>query len=123
MKPHEIIEEIKKSGLRGRGGAGFSTGRKWESCRNAESEDGIKYVICNADEGDPGAYMDRNLLESNPHSVLEGMMIGAYTMGSHNGYIYVRNEYELAVSTLKNAIRQAKEYGFLGEDGIKMNGK
>ncbi|UCE36159.1 MAG: NADH-quinone oxidoreductase subunit NuoF [Thermoplasmata archaeon] len=116
MKPDEIIEEIKKSGLRGRGGAGFPTGRKWESCRNTEAEDDIKYVICNADEGDPGAYMDRNLLESNPHSVLEGMIIGAYSIGSHNGYIYVRNEYELAVSTLKNAIKQAREYGFLGKD-------
>jgi NADH-quinone oxidoreductase subunit F len=116
MKPDEIIKEIKKSGLRGRGGAGFPTGIKWESCKKAESEDGVKYVICNADEGDPGAYMDRNLLESNPHSILEGMIIGAYTIGSHDGYIYVRNEYELAVSTLKNAIKQAREYGFLGND-------
>jgi NADH-quinone oxidoreductase subunit F len=116
MRSDEIIDEIKKSGLRGRGGAGFPTGRKWESAKKAESEDGIKYVICNADEGDPGAYMDRNLLESNPHSVLEGMIIGAYTMGSNHGYIYVRNEYELAVKTLKNALKQAKEYGFLGEN-------
>lgn len=114
--PEGVIEEIKSSGLRGRGGAGFPTGRKWKSAKEAESEDGIKYVICNADEGDPGAYMDRNLLESNPHSVLEGMIIGAFAIGSNDGFIYVRNEYELAVKTMKNAIWQAKEYGFLGKD-------
>ncbi len=116
MDQEQIIEEIKKSGLRGRGGAGFPTGRKWEAARSAQSEDGIKYVICNADEGDPGAYMDRSLLESNPHSVLEGMIIGAYAIGSNHGYIYIRNEYELAVKTLKKAISQAKDYGFLGEN-------
>jgi NADH-quinone oxidoreductase subunit F len=114
--PKGIIEEIKSSGLRGRGGAGFPTGRKWESALSAKSEDGIKYVICNADEGDPGAYMDRSLLESNPHSVLEGMIIGAYAIGSNHGYIYVRDEYELAVKTLRRAISQAKEYGLLGEN-------
>ncbi len=114
--PQGVVEEIKSSGLRGRGGAGFPTGRKWESARKTESEDGVKYVICNADEGDPGAYMDRNLLESNPHSVLEGMIIGAYAIGSNYGYIYVRNEYELAVKTLKNAIKQANDYGFLGKN-------
>jgi NADH-quinone oxidoreductase subunit F len=121
MKPEEVIEEVKNSGLRGRGGAGFPTGRKWESCRKSESKDGIKYVICNADEGDPGAYMDRNLLESNPHAVLEGIIIGAIAIGSNHGYIYVRDEYELAVRTLKNAISQAKEYGLLGENILGSN--
>ncbi|WP_455392844.1 NADH-ubiquinone oxidoreductase-F iron-sulfur binding region domain-containing protein [[Eubacterium] cellulosolvens] len=116
MHPDKIIDEITHSGLRGRGGAGFPTGRKWASCRRAEANDGIKYVICNADEGDPGAYMDRSLLESNPHSVLEGMIIGAYAIGAHHGYIYIRTEYELAVNTLKNAIKQAEEYGLLGKN-------
>jgi NADH-quinone oxidoreductase subunit F len=114
--PEGVIEEIKSAGLRGRGGAGFPTGRKWESARKAESEDGIKYVICNADEGDPGAYMDRSLLESNPHSVLEGMIIGAHAIGSNHGYIYIRDEYELAVRTLRRALKQAREYGILGEN-------
>ena len=113
MSPEEVIEEIKKSGLRGRGGGGFPTGRKWEFCRNAEGE--IRYVICNADEGDPGAYMDRSLLEGNPHSIIEGMIIGAYAIGSHDGYIYVRNEYPLALRNVKLALKQAEEYGFLGE--------
>jgi NADH:ubiquinone oxidoreductase subunit F (NADH-binding)/NAD-dependent dihydropyrimidine dehydrogenase PreA subunit/(2Fe-2S) ferredoxin len=114
MKPEQIIEEIKKSGLRGRGGGGFPTGRKWESCRNAEGKP--KYVICNADEGDPGAYMDRSLLEGNPHSVLEGMIIGAYAIGSKQGYVYVRNEYPLAVKHLEIAIKQAEEYGLFGKN-------
>ncbi len=114
MKPEEVIDEIKKSGLRGRGGGGFPTGRKWGYARNAEGEP--KYVICNADEGDPGAYMDRSLLEGNPHSVLEGMIIGAYAIGSNEGYVYIRNEYPLAVKHLENAIRQAEEYGFLGKN-------
>jgi NADH-quinone oxidoreductase subunit F len=114
MSPGKVIEEVKKSGLRGRGGGGFLTGRKWEYCRKAEGEP--KYVICNADEGDPGAYMDRSLLEGNPHSVLEGMIIGAYAIGSHEGYIYVRNEYPLAVENISIALKQAEEYGFLGED-------
>jgi len=114
MSPEEVIEEIKTSGLRGRGGGGFPTGRKWESCRNAKGD--IKYVICNADEGDPGAYQDRSLLEGNPHSVLEGMIIGAYAIGAHEGYIYVRNEYPLAVSTIRTAIQRATEYGLLGEN-------
>jgi len=114
MKPENIIEEIKKSGLRGRGGGGFPTGRKWESCRNAEGKP--KYVICNADEGDPGAYMDRSLLEGNPHSVLEGMIIGAYAIGSKEGYVYVRNEYPLAVKHLEIAVKQAEEYGLLGKN-------
>ncbi len=114
MAPEKIIKEIKKSGLRGRGGAGFPTGRKWQSCRDVEAD--IKYVICNADEGDPGAYQDRSLLEGNPHSVLEGMIIGAYAIGSHQGYIYVRNEYPLAVSHARIAIEQAMDNGLLGED-------
>ena len=116
MRPEEVIEEIRKSGLRGRGGGGFPTARKWEECRNAPSSDGIRYVICNADEGDPGAYMDRSLLEGNPHSVIEGMIIGAYAIGSHYGYVYVRHEYPLAVKNLAIALEQARAYGFLGED-------
>jgi NADH-quinone oxidoreductase subunit F len=111
-----VIEEIKRSGLRGRGGGGFPTGRKWETVRNAPSRDGLRHVICNADEGDPGAYMDRSLLEGNPHSVIEGMIIGAYAMGSADGYVYVRNEYPLAVRNLTIALDQAREYGLLGED-------
>jgi len=114
MKPEEVIEEIKKSGLRGRGGAGFPTGIKWESCRKAKGD--IKYVVCNADEGDPGAYMDRSLLEGNPHSIIEGMIIGAYAIGAHDGYIYVRYEYPLAIENTRIALNQAREYGFLGEN-------
>ncbi len=104
MQPEEAIAEIRKSGLRGRGGGGFPTAAKWESCRNAPSSDGIRYIICNADEGDPGAYMDRSLLEGNPHSVMEGMIIGAYAIGSHHGYVYVRHEYPLAVRNLSIAL-------------------
>jgi len=96
------------------GGRGFPTGAKWESCRKAKGKE--KFVICNADEGDPGAYMDRSLLEGNPHSVIEGMLIGAYAIGSEEGYVYVRNEYPLAVSNLGRAIDQAKEYGLLGKN-------
>jgi len=114
MKPQEIVDEVKKSGLRGRGGGGFPTGKKWQSCLDAESN--IKYVICNADEGDPGAFQDRALLEGNPHSVLEGMIIGAFAIGSHQGYIYVRNEYPLAVKHARIAIEQAMDYGLLGEN-------
>jgi NADH-quinone oxidoreductase subunit F len=114
MSPEGIIGEVKKSGLRGRGGGGFPTGRKWQSCHDAKAD--IKYVICNADEGDPGAYQDRSLLEGNPHSVIEGMIIGAYAIGSHQGYIYVRNEYPLAVRHARIAIEQAMDYGLLGED-------
>ena len=116
MQPEEVIEEIRQSGLRGRGGGGFPTARKWESCRNAPTSDGIRYVICNADEGDPGAYMDRSLLEGNPHSIIEGMIIGAYAIGSHEGYVYVRHEYPLAVTNLSIAIKQARECGLLGEN-------
>ncbi len=114
MKPEEIIREVKKANLRGRGGGGFPAGLKWEQCRNAPGS--IKYVICNADEGDPGAYMDRSLLEGNPHSVLEGMIIGAFAIGSHEGYIFVRHEYPLALENIGIAIRQAREWGFLGKN-------
>src|SRR3990170_4993594 len=114
MTPEEVVSEVKKSNLRGRGGGGFPTGRKWEESRNAPGE--IKYVIVNADEGDPGAYMDRSLLEGNPHSVLEGLTIGAYAIGSHEGYIYVRQEYPLAVENVNIAIKQAQEYGLLGKN-------
>ena len=114
MTSEQVVEEVKKSNLRGRGGGGFPAGRKWEGSRNAPDE--IKYVIVNADEGDPGAYMDRSLLEGNPHSVLEGLTIGAYAVGSHEGYIYVRQEYPLAVENVNIAIKQAEEYGFLGKD-------
>jgi NADH:ubiquinone oxidoreductase subunit F (NADH-binding)/(2Fe-2S) ferredoxin/NAD-dependent dihydropyrimidine dehydrogenase PreA subunit len=113
MTPEDVIAEIKASGLRGRGGAGFPTGRKWESCRSAVSD--TKYIICNADEGDPGAFMDRSLLEGNPHSVIEGMIIGGYAMGASAGYIYVRLEYPIAVKNVKIALQQAKEYRLLGE--------
>jgi NADH:ubiquinone oxidoreductase subunit F (NADH-binding)/(2Fe-2S) ferredoxin/ferredoxin len=113
MSPEEIIDEIKGSGLRGRGGGGFPTGKKWETCRLQEGE---RYVICNADEGDPGAYMDRSLLEGNPHSVLEGMLIGALAIGSHEGYVYVRHEYPLAVKNITIALDAARERGLLGTD-------
>jgi NADH:ubiquinone oxidoreductase subunit F (NADH-binding)/(2Fe-2S) ferredoxin/NAD-dependent dihydropyrimidine dehydrogenase PreA subunit len=114
MSPEGVIEEVKKSGLRGRGGGGFPTGRKWASCRQAKGD--IKYAICNADEGDPGAYQDRSLLEGNPHAILEGMIIGAYAIGSHRGFLYVRNEYPLAVRHARIAIEQAMDYGLLGEN-------
>ncbi len=114
MKPEAVIDEIKWSGLRGRGGGGFPTGRKWELCRRASGSP--KYVICNADEGDPGAYMDRCVLEGNPHSVIEGMLIGAFAIGARHGYIYVRNEYPLAVKHSKIAVQQAEELGLLGEN-------
>ncbi|MEW5813856.1 MAG: NADH-ubiquinone oxidoreductase-F iron-sulfur binding region domain-containing protein [Spirochaetota bacterium] len=116
ISPDEIIREIKESGLRGRGGGGFPTGLKWETCKKAESEDGVRYIICNADEGDPGAYMDRSVLEANPHSVLEGMIIGAFAIGSEEGYVYVRAEYPLAVEHLNIALKQAEEYGLLGNN-------
>jgi NADH:ubiquinone oxidoreductase subunit F (NADH-binding)/(2Fe-2S) ferredoxin len=116
MTPQQVLDEVKESNLRGRGGGGFPTGIKWESCLNAPAWDGIRYVICNADEGDPGAYMDRSLLEGNPHSIIEGMIIGAYTIDSHEGYVYVRHEYPLAAENLRIALEQAREYGFLCED-------
>jgi len=113
MEPEAVIEEVIQANLRGRGGGGFPAGWKWDATRKAE---GIpKYVICNADEGDPGAYMDRSLLEGNPHSVLEGIIIGAYAIGSSEGYIYVRNEYPLAVKNITLAIEKAREFGILGE--------
>ncbi|GAB4540691.1 MAG: NADH-quinone oxidoreductase subunit NuoF [Thermodesulfovibrionia bacterium] len=114
MTPEEIIAEVKKSGLRGRGGAGFPTGMKWEFCSKVKSD--IKYILCNGDEGDPGAFMDRSVMESDPHVVLEGMIIGARAIGASKGYIYVRAEYPLAVKRLQMAINQAREYGLLGED-------
>ncbi len=114
MKPEQVIEEVSAAGLRGRGGGGFPAATKWKSTREAEGEP--KYVICNCDEGDPGAFMDRSLMEGNPHSILEGMIIGAYASGSNTGFIYIRNEYPLAVKNAEIAIRQAEEYGLLGEN-------
>ena len=114
MSPAQVIDEMKKSGLRGRGGGGFPTGLKWSFC--AASPGDKKYVICNADEGDPGAFMDRSILEGDPHAVIEGMMIGAYAMGADEGYIYCRAEYPLAIKRLQTAIRQATDYGLLGEN-------
>jgi len=114
MTPESVLEEVKKSNLRGRGGGGFPAGRKWEGSR--DDPEPIKYVIVNADEGDPGAYMDRSLLEGNPHSILEGLTLGAYAIGSHEGYIYVRQEYPLAVENVLLAIKTAEEYGFLGKN-------
>jgi len=114
MTPEQVVEEVKKSKLRGRGGGGFPTGLKWETTRNAPGEP--KYVIVNCDEGDPGAFMDRSLMEGNPHSVLEGLIIGAYAIGAKEGFVYVREEYPIAVENISTAIRQAEEYGLLGED-------
>lgn len=114
MTPEAILAEVTRSGLRGLGGAGFPAGRKWESCRSAPGD--IKYVICNADEGDPGAFQDRSVMEGNPHSVIEGMIIAGYAIGAHKGFIYVRAEYPLAVSRLKTAIEQARQEGLLGEN-------
>ena len=114
MKPQEVIDEVKASGLRGRGGAGFSTGMKWQFTANAEGD--IKYVCCNADEGDPGAFMDRSVLEGDPHSVIEAMTIAAYAVGGSQGYVYVRAEYPIAVQRLKIALGQAREYGLLGDN-------
>lgn len=114
MTPEQVIEEVKKSGLRGRGGGGFPTGVKWEFAY--KQKETPKYVVCNADEGDPGAFMDRSILEGNPHSVLEAMAIAGYAIGANHGYIYVRAEYPLAVKRLKIAIQQAREYGLLGKD-------
>ncbi len=112
--PQKVIDQVKESGLRGRGGGGFPTGLKWEFTRQAEGSP--KYVIVNADEGDPGAFMDRSILDGNPHSVIEGLIIGAFAIGSNHGFIYIRQEYPMAVEIIKEAIQQAKEYGFLGKD-------
>ncbi len=114
MTSEEVIDEVKKSGLRGRGGGGFPTGLKWEFARKSESKQ--KYIVCNADEGDPGAFMDRAVLEGDPHSVLEAMAIGGYAIGANQGYIYVRAEYPVAVERLNFAIKQAREYGLLGKN-------
>jgi len=114
MTPEEVIREIKASGLRGRGGGGFPTGIKWETCRLVPGEP--KYVICNADEGDPGAFMDRSTIESDPHAVIEGMSIGAFAIGSSEGFVYIRNEYPIALERLKTAVGQAREYGLLGKN-------
>jgi NADH-quinone oxidoreductase subunit F len=114
MSAEDVLEEVKQSNLRGRGGGGFPAGRKWEGSKN--DPEPVKYVIVNADEGDPGAYMDRSLLEGNPHSILEGLTLGAYAIGSHEGYVYVRQEYPLAVENLMMAIQKAEEYGFLGKN-------
>lgn len=114
LTPEQVIDEVLKSGLRGRGGAGFPTGKKWQFCR--ASKDTPKYVICNADEGDPGAFMNRRVLEGDPHSVIEGMIIGAYAIGSNQGYIYCRAEYPIAVRTLRIAIQQARNFGLLGKN-------
>lgn len=117
--PQEVIDEIIASGLRGRGGGGFSTGLKWQLARTSESKE--KYVICNADEGDPGAFMDRSVLEGDPHSIIEAMMIAAYAIGAHHGYIYIRAEYPVAVERLEIAIKQAKDYGLLGKNILGYN--
>lgn len=114
LRPEEVIAEIEQSGLRGRGGAGFPTGRKWRACREAPGD--RRFVVCNGDEGDPGAFKDRSLMEGDPHSVIEGLIVGAYAVGSHEGYIYVRDEYPLAVSTLSKAIEQARDRGLLGRN-------
>ncbi len=114
MTPEEVIEQVEKSGLRGRGGGGFATGRKWRTCATIESD--VRYVICNGDEGDPGAFMDRSIMEGDPHAVLEGMMIAAYAIGAKQGYIYVREEYPLAVKHLRQAIAHCHEFGMLGKD-------
>jgi len=117
MEPDAIIDIIKASGLRGRGGGGFPTGIKWQSCRNASGA--VKYVLCNADEGDPGAFMDRSIVEGNPHAVIEGMIIGAYAIGSTVGYVYIRAEYPLAVDRLRLALDMARERNFLGKSIFK----
>jgi NADH:ubiquinone oxidoreductase subunit F (NADH-binding) len=114
--PEQVIAEIKVSGLRGRGGAGFPAGLKWEICRKNVRAVGIGYIVCNADEGDPGAFMDRSVMEGNPHSVIEGMIIGAYAIGVRQGYVYIRSEYPLAVENLRIAIQQAEQSGLLGKN-------
>ena len=114
MTPDAVVEEVKNSGLRGRGGAGFPTGVKWSFCRRSPGDE--KYMICNADEGDPGAFMDRSVIESDPHSVLEGMAVAAYAIGAGEGYIYVRAEYPLAIERLRKAIAQAQQHGLIGDD-------
>jgi NADH:ubiquinone oxidoreductase subunit F (NADH-binding) len=119
MTPEEVIAAIEKSGLRGRGGGGFPTGRKWRLCREAPGD--VKFIICNGDEGDPGAFMDRAVMEGDPHAVIEGMIVGAYAIGALRGYIYVRHEYPLAVKRLQKAIDQAREFGLLGSNILRSN--
>lgn len=114
MKGQEVIDTIKASGLRGRGGGGFPTGQKWQACRNASGN--TKYIICNGDEGDPGAFMDRSIMEGDPHTVIEGMILGAYAVGASHGYIYVRDEYDLAVQYLRKAVDDARQRGYLGSN-------
>ncbi len=114
MKPDDIITEIENSGLRGRGGGGFPTGTKWRSCAAVDSD--VRYVLCNGDEGDPGAFMDRSIMEGDPHSIIEGMIIGAIAVGAHKGYIYVRDEYPLAIRNLSTALEAAREKGLLGDN-------
>jgi len=114
MTPEQVVEEVLASGLRGRGGAGFPTGMKWKFAQQQDND--VKYILCNADEGDPGAFMDRSVLEGDPHSLIEGMVIGAFAIGAHQGYVYVRAEYPLAVERLNHALGQAREYGLLGDD-------
>ncbi|MFC1840108.1 NAD(P)H-dependent oxidoreductase subunit E [Thermodesulfobacteriota bacterium] len=117
MSPEDVVKEVETSGLRGRGGAGFPTGRKWSSAvRALKKNPGLSYVICNGDEGDPGAFMDRAIMEGDPHAVLEGMLIGAYAIGSNQGFLYVRAEYPIAVRNLQKAIDQAREIGLLGKN-------
>ncbi|MEL7661786.1 NADH-quinone oxidoreductase subunit NuoF [Acetobacterium wieringae] len=116
MTPVDVINEVKASGLRGRGGGGFPTGLKWQFAHDAVSEDGVKFVACNADEGDPGAFMDRSVLEGDPHALIEAMAIAGFAVGASKGYVYVRAEYPIAVNRLQIAIDQAKEYGLLGEN-------
>ena len=113
LKPEDVLGEVEKSGLRGCGGGGFKTGRKWRSCLNAPGD--VRYIICNGDEGDPGAFMDRSIMEGDPHAVLEGIALGAYAIGAKDAYIYVREEYPLAVTRLKKAIKEAEEWGLLGD--------
>jgi len=119
MTPEQVIDTVKRAGLRGRGGAGFPVGMKWELCRKSPGSE--KYLLCNADEGDPGAFMDRSILEGDPHSLVEGMIIASYAIGCHEGYIYCRAEYPLAIQRLKIAIRQAEEYGLLGDNILGSN--
>jgi len=114
MTPEQVVAEMKTSGLRGRGGAGFPTGVKWEAALKQQND--RKYIVCNADEGDPGAFMDRSIIEGDPHTVIEGMMIGGYAIGATTGYIYVRAEYPIAVERMKAAIEEARRWGLLGKD-------
>jgi NADH:ubiquinone oxidoreductase subunit F (NADH-binding)/(2Fe-2S) ferredoxin/formate hydrogenlyase subunit 6/NADH:ubiquinone oxidoreductase subunit I len=116
MAPGDVIEEVKRANLRGRGGGGFPAGVKWEVCRGAEAADGGRVIVCNADEGDPGAFMDRSIMEGNPHRVLEGMIIGAWAIGASEAYVFIRHEYPLALQTLIKALEDAGRYGFLGEN-------